>query len=132
MRITDSSYRPLSDWSPQFILADDEAACGVVSNGWTSFKDEVYGYKIQYPASWYVYPADGALGSVTTFQHLIVNLPAFRPPPPRIEVGVAIYNRDMTVPLINWVTIPVELSARVVISPDRPSLLTDGMGSAVL
>ena len=32
VRVTDNSYQPLSDWSAQFILADDEAACGVVTD----------------------------------------------------------------------------------------------------
>ena len=125
VRLTDSTYNPVSDWSEEFNLADDDAACSVVDNGWAVFRDTVYGYMILHPASWYIYPADGSFGSVTMFSSVSRDEVSVPDNAVRVQVSVANYDHDLQVPLQDWVTIPSDLASRVVVSTDRPSFFTN-------
>jgi len=124
VRLTDSDYEPASNWSPEFYLADDDNACNAVDNGWAVFRDTVYGYTIQHPASWYVYPTDGTPGSVSTLSGIDQKTDALTNSV-QIQIGLAIYERDLDVSLRDWVSLSDHISSYVTVSPGRPALFTD-------
>jgi len=94
-------------------------------SGWATFTDTVYGYAIQHPDSWYVYPASGAAGSVTTLSNYDLQATTVPTDTLRIEIALAIYDRDLNVSLQDWVRLPSGFSDRISVMTDRPLFITD-------
>jgi murein DD-endopeptidase MepM/ murein hydrolase activator NlpD len=98
-----------------------------IPDGWTTYNDPVYGYRVQFPAPWYVYPTNGDQGSPTVLSSYDRALTPPTEGAVMIEISLASYDRYPNVALADWIAFPEDLQNRISIDTSQPSILSDGM-----